>query len=122
MLRENKVWGERWLCRKDSTHSTALLHIKNGFRCSWHKHQQKFNLFVVISGLIEITTLELEGIKRTVQLTIGDTFTIPPNTFHEFRGVRDSIVLEEMYVEYCEQDIQREILGGKVPKRGCHVQ
>jgi len=115
MRRENKVWGERWLCHQDTTHSTAILHLKKGFRCSWHKHEQKYNLFVVLFGKIEIVTLELEGIKRTTILTKGNSFTVMPGQYHEFRILEDSIVLEEMYVYYCEEDIQRQRLGGMIP-------
>jgi len=109
MERESKIWGERWMVRKDSTHAVSALFIKKGYRCSWHKHEQKYNLFVVLEGKIEIITHNGGG---TVEA--GQTFTTKPGEWHEFRGIEDSVVIEEMYVQYDESDIIREKVGSKI--------
>lgn len=108
MQREQKIWGERWIVRIDSGHANSILHIKAGYRCSWHCHQSKFNKFVVISGRLGIKTNEGE-----IELTAGKTCTVPPHIAHEFRAYEDTICVEEMYVEYDEQDIKRSDLGGE---------
>lgn len=102
MERTHKIWGERWLIRKDSTHAVSFLVIKAGFRCSWHTHQTKYNLFVVTLGKIGIMTEHGEII-----LTAGQEFTTKPGEAHEFRAYELSHVIEEMFVEYQEEDIQR---------------
>jgi mannose-6-phosphate isomerase-like protein (cupin superfamily) len=112
MDRQHKIWGERWLIRQDSTHATAFLKMKKGFRCSWHRHQTKYNLFVVLYGKVGIITEELEGIKRESILTEGNCFITRPGQWHEFRVYENSGMIEEMYVEYNEADIERKILGG----------
>lgn len=109
MQRELKIWGERWLIREDSTHAVSYLKLKKGFRCSWHHHKQKYNLFVVLSGKVAILT----EAGRTV-LTRGQEFTIRPSEWHEFRAYADSEMIEEMYVCYDESDIIREKLGSKI--------
>lgn len=107
MKRESKVWGERWVIYEDSTHTTNLLRLKKGFRCSWHKHQAKWNLFVVIQGRIGIKTVDGEII-----LGPGEEFTVAPSEWHEFRVYEDGMMIEEMYVAYDDNDIQRETIGG----------
>jgi len=112
MIRESKVWGERWLIRQDSTHATSLLLLKKGYECSWHSHQTKFNLFVVLNGRVEIITEQLDG-PATISLTKGECFTTRPGEKHKFRVIESGSMIEEMYVEYNEEDIQRENVGGK---------
>ena len=113
MEREIKVWGERWLIRKDSTHAVSYLKIRKGYRCSWHNHQTKYNLFVVIKGTLGIIVEEL-GKKRKIELKQGECLTIPPGQFHEFYGATKCQCIEEMYVEYDESDINRIKVGGHV--------
>lgn len=107
MERTRKVWGHRWLIRKDSTHATSYLELDKGYRCSFHRHQAKFNLFFVISGRVGIKTEDGE-----VVLTDGQSFTIEPGRWHEFRVYENSEMIEEMYVSYDEGDIERKVLGG----------
>ncbi len=109
MDRESKIWGERWLIRKDSTHAVSYLKLKKGYRCSWHKHQSKYNLFVVLSGKVAILTE-----TGKVTLTRGQEFTTKPGEWHEFRAYADSEMIEEMFVEYNESDIIRKKLGSKI--------
>ena len=109
MERTHKVWGQRWLIRKDSTHASSVLILKKGTRCSWHSHVAKFNLFVVVVGKVGIKTEYGEII-----LTRGQEFTTKPGEKHEFRVYENSLMIEEMYVEYDEGDIDRERLGSVI--------
>lgn len=109
MIRESKIWGERWCLHQDSTHTTNILKLKADFRCSWHSHKTKWNLFAVISGSVGIKTIDGETI-----LGPGESFTVAPGEMHEFRVHEDSVMVEEMYVEYDDDDIDRENVGGKM--------
>jgi len=111
---EQKVWGERWMIREDSVHTTNILILKKGFRCSWHKHQCKYNLFVVIKGSVEIIVDEGDPCHYLTVLNEGDDFVVAPNTWHEFRVLEDGIMAEEMYVQYDDEDIERAKLGGPI--------
>jgi len=109
MERTAKIWGERWLIRQDSTHATSYLKLKAKTRCSWHKHQAKWNKFVVIRGKVGIKTEFGETILGT-----GNEFTVGPGVYHEFKVYEDSEMIEEMFVLYDEGDIERQNLGSKL--------
>ena len=113
MQREAKVWGERWLLRQDSTHATSYLKLKKGYRCSWHSHTEKYNLFFVCSGKVGIVVEEL-GVRQEIILKAGECCTVKPGQWHEFRVYEDSDMLEIMYVEYNESDIIRQKEGGRL--------
>ena len=112
MKREAKVWGERWLIRQDSTHAVSYLILRRGYECSWHYHREKYNLFVVLSGKIGIVTEQLDGYNSVIVLGSGESFTVKPGEKHKFTIYEDAKVIEEMFVEYRESDIERENLGG----------
>lgn len=114
MERTLKVWGSRWAIRKDSTHETSVLFLKKGTRCSFHHHQAKYNLFVVLAGKIGIRTQYGEVI-----LTRGQEFTTYPGDEwkHEFRVYEKAVVLEEMYVQYEASDIIRDDVGGLLKEK-----
>jgi len=109
MERIMKIWGERWLIRQDSTHATSYLKLKAKTRCSWHLHKAKSNIFVVLSGKVGIKTQYGEII-----LGPGQEFTVAPLEWHEFRVYEDSEMIEEMYCEYDESDIERKELGSSL--------
>ena len=106
MERTAKVWGERWLLRQDSTHAVSYLRLKKNTRCSWHFHVSKWNLFVVLRGKVGIKTEHGE-----IVLTEGQEFTVAPMLWHEFRVYENSDMIEEMYIQYDESDIERKDLG-----------
>jgi mannose-6-phosphate isomerase-like protein (cupin superfamily) len=108
MTRTQKVWGEHWCVRQDSTHAVSYLELLPWKRCSWHTHQQKYNKFVVVKGVVGIKTHEGE-----IVLKRGDSCTVPPGVPHEFRTYdTHSAMIEEMYVVYDESDIERMVVGG----------
>ena len=113
MERTHKVWGERWLIRKDSTHAISFLELDAGYRCSWHTHITKHNLFVVLWGEVGIVTCELGKMQEKI-LKKGESFTVRPGQPHEFRVYQDSGMIEEMFVEYDESDITRIKEGGSI--------
>jgi len=111
MEREAKIWGERWLLRHDSTHATSYLKLKKGYRCSWHHHAEKYNLFFLCYGSVGVVVEEL-GERQEIMLEPGECCTVKPGQWHEFRVYENSAMLEEMYVSYSEDDIMRQKVGG----------
>jgi len=89
MDRQNKVWGERWIIRQDSTHCTSFLKLLANYRCSWHSHATKYNLFVLLYGKVGIVTEEIGRRCRETILTEGQCFTTRPGQLHEFRVYED---------------------------------
>ena len=115
-MREQKVWGERWQIRRDTASETTFLDLNAGFRCSWHRHITKYNLFVVLRGRIKLIVEEMEK-RAVIELRAGETFQTRPGQWHEFQVVEDSMVIEVMYVEYDEGDIERENQGGTTDEK-----
>jgi len=116
---EDKIWGERWMIREDSVHTTNILKLKKGFRCSWHRHKEKYNLFAVITGKVEIIieafwSEQGEIATKSFVLCGGESYYVEPGFWHEFRVIEDGIMVEEMYVEYKDEDIERAKLGGPI--------
>ena len=87
----------------------SYLELEVGTRCSWHRHQAKYNLFIVLDGLVGIKTQYGE-----THLSRGETFMVAPGEWHEFRVYEPSKMIEEMFVCYAEDDIEREKIGGKL--------
>jgi mannose-6-phosphate isomerase-like protein (cupin superfamily) len=111
--KQPKAWGTRWLLRHDSTHETSILWVKAGHRCSWHRHAAKHNLFAVLKGSVDIVTGD-----GTMRLGEGESGTVRAGVWHEFQAVRDTIMVEEMYVAYDPQDIERSNVGGRIEGDG----
>ena len=110
MERFHKTWGERWLLWANDTAEVSLLDLEPQRRCSWHKHQAKYNLFFVVSGKVHIKTEN--GLAHVHE---GQVFTTRPGEFHEFQTTDEAAtMIEVMYVKYDPEDIQRESLGGPV--------
>lgn len=119
MQRMSKIWGERWLIRKDSTHASSVLFLNPGMECSWHRHQAKHNLFVVLEGKVGVVTGDEErGTTTETILTPGQSFTTVPGEWHKFRVYEKSVMVEEMYVQYEEGDIERRSVGGEFDMNG----
>ena len=112
MERTRKTWGEKHNIFQNSLCETSVLHLEPWKRCSWHRHQAKYNLFYVLSGKLII---KLEGGKANV--LPGQIFTTRPGEWHEFQtNGEGAVIIEVMYVEYDSADIEREELGGDLKK------
>lgn len=108
MERTYKTWGEKWNIFSNDLCEVSILYLKPRQRCSWHRHQTKFNLFFVIKGLIAVKTED--GASEVLP---GQIFTTRPGEMHEFQTRQlDSILIEIMYVRYDPEDIEREQVGG----------
>ena len=112
MERTRKTWGEKHNIFENSLCETSVLRLEPWKRCSWHKHQAKYNLFYVLSGKLII---KLTGGKAEV--LPGQIFTTRPGEWHEFQTNEEpTVIIEVMYVEYDSGDIERETLGGDIER------
>ena len=110
MERTRKSWGEKTNIFQNDLCEVSLLDLNPYQRCSWHRHESKYNLFYVLSGLL---VLKLEDGQTDVHP--GQIFTTVPGEYHEFQ-TRDlkTTCLEIMYVKYDSHDIQRVSIGGPI--------
>lgn len=121
--RHDKVWGhELWLTNTPN-YCCKALHLRRGYRCSLHYHEEKDETFYVASGrvLMEIGSA-VTGEARVVSCTEmgpGDHVRIAPYTLHRFSGIEDSVILEAS-THHDEADSCRIELSGPIPLE--HVQ
>lgn len=120
-----KKWGrEEWLVNFP-LYCGKLLYLDRNAYCSVHKHDIKTESFFVLKGLVELkycTTPRTENdtfdftdygnnkddisFPQVQILREGDSFHIEPGLYHQFFGLRDSIILE-ISTEHFEEDSVR---------------
>ncbi len=117
MERTYKTWGEKWVVFANDLCEVSILYLKDNQRCSWHKHQCKYNQFFVIAG-----DLWIKMEDGTAHLTKGQIFTTRPGEWHEFQTHDGRCVVQEiMYVKYDSEDIERDKVGGPMENEFVYV-
>jgi quercetin dioxygenase-like cupin family protein len=110
MERTIKTWGEKIIIFQNDQCEMSVLELLPRQRCSWHRHNSKYNKFYVLEGELFIKTDW--GIAT---LRPGQVFTTRPLEWHEFQTAKESCkVIEVMYTKYDPEDIERETLGGPI--------
>ncbi len=118
-MKQDKVWGttERFLDLPALT--VDGLEILAGTYCSQHRHARKTNLFLVISGELEIDVWRgNRDIFDTHTVKPGETAIVLPGTWHRFRSVIGAKVTEICFVSgeapRIDEDIERRTVGGRM--------
>lgn len=111
-----KKWGNEYWIINNESYCAKLLFVKEGWRTSMHKHTNKKETFFVFEGEVEI-----RGEKESKKLSVGDTLTIEPESYHAICGTKSSIVLE-VSTHHEDKDSYRldksqTIQGGRNVKR-----
>ena len=107
-----KIWGERRRILLTETSEIDLLYLNKDSFCSTHKHSDKINRFVVVSGTVKIET---EFGNKILQQ--DDSFEVSNYVLHRFVALEDSVMIELAYVKHGtidEEDILREKQGGRI--------
>lgn len=111
--RHEKVWGEEyWIVNKD--YCGKLLKLKCGFRCSFHWHDKKDEVFYISRGIVLMESRRGE-FSRKVVLHTGDKFEVPPGLVHRFTGIVDSDIYE-FSSHHDDNDSFRETKSEQVPE------
>ena len=107
------TWGERLRTHRFEGGIVTILYLNPWQRCSWHSHKQTWNKFTVITGEIGVKTEK----GHTTHLSKKQTFTVEPGIKHEFQTYYEPAIVEEIaYVEFNDNDIDREQTGGPLDK------
>ena len=105
-----KVWGhEEWIVNNPKYCGKKLV-LKQGFRCSMHKHNIKDETFYLLSGKILLES-EFDGQKTKILMTSGDVFHVKIGMWHRFTGLVDSEIMEFSTFHMDEDSIRREDSG-----------
>lgn len=112
--RQGKVWGETMRGYRDGLVDVHLIHARRGYRCSRHRHRQKWNRFVVLSGKLRIRIWRSHGVDETI-LGPWQASDVPPGVVHEFAALEDTQAVEIYWVDRLNpDDIVRENVGGEI--------
>lgn len=113
MNKQGKIWGYTQEIFTKNNISIHRISIKKDSCCSKHCHRYKHNIFFVESGkiLIQEWKKDYDLMDQTI-LGHGEMCCVPPDNWHRFIGLEDSIVYEIYYIENLNiNDIIREDVG-----------
>lgn len=93
-----KPWGNTTQVASNPFCEVHHITVRGGLRCSVHRHRHKANLFYVFHGELEIVVMDPSTqAVTTVILTAGKSYTVEPNTWHQFRAGGDGVEALEVY-------------------------
>lgn len=112
---QGKVWGDTSPLFDKNNVEIHYVNIVKGGYCSKHKHESKFNRFVILKGKLKVTIWKEyanEILEDITYIGAGDECTVPPGDFHKFEAIDDTVLLEIYWVELSKNDIVRLDHGG----------
>ncbi|MHA1279801.1 MAG: cupin domain-containing protein [Candidatus Helarchaeota archaeon] len=112
MSKAGKIWGETEEIFNNGIVSVNHLKIKKGGFCSEHYHKKKSNMFFIINGNLAIKIWKDDGITDETVIWPGESTTVNPGIYHQFRALTDVECLEIYEVELKDEDIFRRTHGG----------
>lgn len=124
---EIKSWGESIPLCRDDVAEIVRVKIKHGGFSSLHLHERKHNLFIVLSGTLQVKVHEDDALRtlRSNKFLKSDTppLLVPAGTLHRFFAL-DDVEAVEVYVSSDGTpveagDIVRQDEGGKVDVALC---
>lgn len=112
-----KIWGETWQVVQTPNFELWYLNINPKSYCSRHRHELKWNQFVVSSGklLVHIYQEGKDAPVQTYELNPGQGLKVPPGVWHRFEtGVERCVAVEAYWVDNVDpDDIDRKDVGGR---------
>lgn len=118
-MKQTKVWGTTEDLFSSGLFEAHRIEAKEGGYCSWHKHDSKYNGFLLVEGQMEVVaaTGPDDGDLVTALLP-GELFIVPPGVWHQFQTDAGATVIELYWPaglnDFTVPDIVRDRLGGVV--------
>ena len=113
---ERKVWGRVMHVFASPRAAVSYLAVEAGSWCSRHYHQDRTNVFVSITAILEIKEWGPWG-ERSRLVKPGSSYTVPAGILHQFHVLQDGEVIEIYYAEHGGNvrldDIHRLDEGGR---------
>lgn len=98
----SRPWGKYIVLEKKPNYWLKKLFIRQGEKLSLQSHRDRIEIWIVISGKIEVT----KGRSKFL-LTEGDFLKINKKEKHRIAGLKDAWVLETAFGQVRETDIVR---------------
>lgn len=89
-----KPWGKEILIEKTSKYAFKEIWMKKGTRCSLQSHRKKMETIVVISGEIELETVNAKGKSTFEVFKKNQAYTIPPKQIHRVKVLKNCRLFE----------------------------
>lgn len=106
MKNKNKTilrpWGKYVILEKKKDYWIKKLFVRQGEKLSLQSHKNRFEVWIVISGRIEV----IKGNSRLL-LKEGEFLKINKKEKHRITGLKDSWILETAFGQMRENDIIR---------------
>lgn len=104
--RQGKVWGST--TRVHYSSSTIVEHVSAvaGWRCSKHKHPDRYNQFYVVKGLLRVVCWK-DDLQDSTLLGPGCSTVIAPGVFHYFEAIEPTEMIEVYWMEFSHPGIER---------------
>ena len=89
-----KGWGKELWVHNDEKYCGKILVLKKCKQCSLHFHVLKHETFYISTGLVQMETIDKNGVKNTFVMKPGDALEITQGLMHRFKGLEDSEIME----------------------------
>lgn len=90
----DKPWGYEEIWAEAEKYVGKYLHINAPHRLSLQYHDVKDETIRIVEGVMDLEFEDGQGVLKTVRLTKGDVFHIPPKMKHRMRAIENCVVLE----------------------------
>lgn len=112
-MKNGKVWGVSEAIFAMNNVEFHRIEIVAGGYCSKHYHANKWNMFFVEKGDLEISSWPNANANADVTiLSDGETIAIRPGEPHRFRAITATVAYEIYWSSLDAADIVREDVGG----------
>lgn len=102
---KHKPWGQEEWCGITSRVVMKKLFMKSGHQCSLQYHEQKEEMFYLLSGKAEFTVGSSIENLETFIIEAGFYYTLPKFMIHQMKAITDIVYLEASTPELF--DVQR---------------
>lgn len=115
---EIKCWGKAWHCFNNEYINKSILEVNEGWQCSIHQHNNRWNCFINIDSIIGVEQFD-NGLKltKTTILNPGESIIIKPKILHRFYVIKSGKIIEIYWTTNsikCDMnDINRFDTGGR---------
>lgn len=114
-----KLWGVEIVTAETEEYTGKILVLNPGFISSIHRHPVKKETFYILDGIVNVTTYDIDEGSEEVSdrmdwvLHPGFRMDIPPGTWHSFRALVPSRIIETS-TPHKEEDVERFIVSRKL--------
>ena len=113
MNKQGKVWGNTSEIFNQNNVEIHRIEAKANGYCSIHKHQHKYNMFFVETGILMVEVWKNDyDLVDTTLLKAKEYTIVKPGEFHKFTAKTDVIAYEIYWTTLDSSDIIRKTSGG----------